>query len=80
MTDKAKFETVVKPVEVLSENGNVYYISKQKITQENESFTEHIVIKKLKRGKDGSQIGMPKQLFIGVGDIQKVLEVVQTVI
>lgn len=78
MTENPTFEVLGRPVEVPANAGNVYIISRQKITQPKGSSSEHIVINKIRRNSDGTQNGKNKQIFISVDSISEVVKAIGT--
>lgn len=78
MSDEKKFDAefeLLSSAQPFEMSKNVYYVSKQKITQKKDgSSTNHLVIKKQAISLDKSPNGSAKQLFIPEDDAVEVLK------
>lgn len=65
---------LISSAEPLALGNNIYYVSKQKITQPSGSASEHLVVKKQPVGADKSPSGQVKQLYIPLAEAGEVLK------
>lgn len=77
MTEKAVFEVLDTSGELTDNKGNFIVVAKQRVVQPDNSFTDHLTISKLKRTRQGLQIGKPTSVFLPISLVPQVVKALE---